>query len=341
MKKIIVTGGAGFIGSHTVVELDKAGYEPIIVDNFSNSEKSVLNGLKNILGKDVKTYAVDCNDRAAMEQLFQAEGEVSGAIHFAAFKAVGESVQKPLDYFQNNLGSTIVLMDLMLKYGAPHLVFSSSCTVYGQPETLPVTETSPILPAQSPYGATKQMCEEIIRQTISIGKKPLKAILLRYFNPVGAHPSAEIGELPRGVPSNLIPFITQSAAGLRPPITVFGNDYNTPDGTAIRDYIHVVDLAKAHVKSLALLEKQSDASFCDIFNLGTGQGNSVVEAIRAFEESTGVKAQYQFGPRRPGDVEQVYADVTKSRQELGWQTELSLADAMRDAWRWQQKLAQK
>jgi UDP-glucose 4-epimerase len=341
MKKIIVTGGAGFIGSHTVVELDKAGYEPIIVDNFSNSEKSVLNGLKNILGKDVKTYAVDCNDRAAMEQLFQAEGEVSGAIHFAAFKAVGESVQKPLDYFQNNLGSTIVLMDLMLKYGAPHLVFSSSCTVYGQPETLPVTETSPILPAQSPYGATKQMCEEIIRQTISTGKKPLKAILLRYFNPVGAHPSAEIGELPRGVPSNLIPFITQSAAGLRPPITVFGNDYNTPDGTAIRDYIHVVDLAKAHVKSLELLEKQSDTSFCDIFNLGTGQGNSVVEAIRAFEESTGVKAQYQFGPRRPGDVEQVYADVTKSRQELGWQTELSLADAMRDAWRWQQKLAQK
>ncbi len=341
MKKIIVTGGAGFIGSHTVVELYEAGYEPIIVDNFSNSEESVLTGLRNIIGKEVKLYAIDCNDTAAMENLFQTEGQIVGAIHFAAFKAVGESVQKPIEYFENNLGSTLVLMNLMLKYNAPHLVFSSSCTVYGQPEQLPVTENSPMLPAQSPYGASKQLCEEMIRQTVSIGNKPLKAISLRYFNPVGAHPSAEIGELPRGVPSNLVPFITQSAAGLRPPITVFGNDYQTPDGTAIRDYIHVVDLAKAHVKAMKLLENQIATSFYDIFNLGTGQGNSVLEAIDAFEKSTGVKVQYHFGPRRSGDIEQVYADVTKSSEELGWKTELSITDAMRDAWRWQQKLASK
>ncbi len=302
MKKIIVTGGAGFIGSHTVVELHEAGYEPIVVDNFHNSEKSVLEGLKRIIGKEVKSYAIDCADPAAMESLFASEGEISGAIHFAAYKAVGESVEKPLEYFRNNLDSTLVLMDAMLRYGAPHLVFSSSCTVYGQPEKLPVTETSPILPAQSPYGATKQICEEMMRQTIEIGRKPLRAIALRYFNPVGAHPSAEIGELPRGVPSNLIPFITQSAAGLRPPITIFGNDYNTPDGTCIRDFIHVVDLAKAHVKALELLEKQAEPAFYDIFNIGTGQGNTVLEAIKAFEEATGVPLQYKIGPRRAGDV---------------------------------------
>jgi len=341
MKKIIVTGGAGFIGSHTVVELHNAGYEPIIVDNFHNSQKSVLEGLKNITGKDIKTYAIDCNDRAAMQDMFTTEGQIAGAIHFAAFKAVGESVEKPLEYFGNNLGSTIVLMELMLQHNAPHLVFSSSCTVYGQPEKLPVTETSPILPAQSPYGSTKQMCEEIMRQTITGGLKPLKAIALRYFNPVGAHPSAQIGELPLGVPSNLVPFITQSAAGLRPPITVFGDDYNTPDGTCIRDYIHVVDLAKAHVKALELLEKTTETSFYDIFNIGTGQGNSVLEAIHAFEEATGVPLQYKVGPRRAGDIEQIYAEVTKSRDVLGWQSELSITDAMRDAWRWQQKLVEK
>ena len=338
MKKIIVTGGAGFIGSHTVVELYEAGYEPIIVDNFHNSEKSVLEGLKRIIGKEVKAYAVDCADAAAVENLFATEGPIAGAIHFAAYKAVGESVEKPLAYFRNNLDSTLVLMDAMLRHGAAHLVFSSSCTVYGQPEKLPVTEASPILPAQSPYGATKQICEEMMRQTIEISRKPLRAVALRYFNPVGAHPSAEIGELPRGVPSNLIPFITQSAAGLRPPITVFGNDYNTPDGTCIRDFIHVVDLAKAHVKALELLEKQAASSFYDLFNIGTGRGNTVLEAIKAFEQATGVPLKYQIGPRRAGDVEQVYADVTKSTDILGWKTELTLADALRDAWRWQQKL---
>ncbi len=340
MKKIIVTGGAGFIGSHTVVELCYAGYEPIIVDNFHNSEKSVLTGLENILGRKITTYVADCNDREAMEEVFVKEKTVVGAIHFAAYKAVGESVEKPLEYFQNNIGSTVVLMDLMLKHHAPYLVFSSSCTVYGQPEKLPVTENSPILPAQSPYGATKQMCEEIIHQTTVVGK-PLKAILLRYFNPIGAHPSAEIGELPRGVPSNLIPFITQSAAGLRPPVTVFGNDYHTSDGTCVRDYIHVVDLAKAHVKALKLLEQTPETTYYDVFNLGTGNGNSVLEAIQTFEKATGAKLEYKIGPRRAGDVEQVYADVTKSRDVLKWQTELSLEDAMRDAWRWQQKLIKK
>ncbi len=341
MKKIIVTGGAGFIGSHTVVELFGAGYEPIIVDNFSNSEKSMLDGLRNIIGKEVKTYAIDCTNEAALENLFQSEGEIAGAIHFAAYKAVGESVQKPLEYFQNNLGSTEVLMALMIRYQVPHLVFSSSCTVYGQPEMLPVTESTPFLPAQSPYGATKQMCEEMIRQTVSIGHKPLKAIALRYFNPVGAHPSAQIGELPRGVPSNLIPFITQSAAGLRPPITVFGNDYQTADGTCVRDFIHVVDLAKAHVKALQLLEKTPQESFYDVFNIGTGKGNTVLEAIQAFEQATSVKLQYAIGPRRAGDVEKIYAEVTKSTEVLGWKTELSLTDAMRDAWHWQQKLVGK
>ena len=337
MPKIIVTGGAGFIGSHTVVELHHAGYEPIVVDNFSNSEEKMIHGIERIIGKSVTVHAIDCNDRAAMEEVFAAHTDIFGAIHFAASKAVGESVQKPVEYFENNLGSLLILMEMMLKHNSPHLVFSSSCTVYGQPEKLPVTETSPILPAQSPYGATKQMCEQIIGQTTAVGK-PLKAIALRYFNPVGAHPSAEIGELPRGVPSNLIPFITQSAAGLRPPITIFGHDYATPDGTCVRDYIHVVDLAKAHVKALALLEKQPETTFYDIFNLGTGRGNTVLEVLQAFETATGVKAAYQFGPRRAGDIEQVYADVTKSSEKLGWRTELSLEQALADAWRWQQKV---
>ncbi|MDJ1482334.1 UDP-glucose 4-epimerase GalE [Cytophagaceae bacterium YF14B1] len=338
MKKILVTGGAGFIGSHTVVELYQSGYEPIIVDNFSNSEKSVLKGIEAIIGKAPKIYAVDCNDKLQMEEIFQQEKSIQGIIHFAAYKAVGESVEKPLEYFHNNLGSTQVLLELMLQYNTTQLVFSSSCTVYGQPEKLPVTEQTPFLPAQSPYGATKQMCEEILRQTVSIGHKSLKAISLRYFNPVGAHPSAQIGELPRGVPGNLVPFITQSAAGLRPPITVFGNDYNTPDGTCVRDFIHVVDLAKAHVKALQLLEKETSDSYYEVFNIGTGKGSTVLEAIHAFEEATGVKLQYKIGPRRSGDVEKIYAEVNKSSEVLNWHTELTLKEAMRDAWNWQKKL---
>lgn len=338
MKKILVTGGAGFIGSHTVVELYKSGYEPIIIDDFSNSEKSVLKGIEAIIGREPKVYVLDCNDKLVMEEVFQQEKTIQGVIHFAASKAVGESVEKPLEYFHNNLGSLQVLMELMLQYNTAQLVFSSSCTVYGQPEKLPVTEQTPFLPAQSPYGATKQMCEEILRQTIAIGHKPLKTISLRYFNPVGAHPSAQIGELPRGVPGNLIPFITQSAAGLRPPLTIFGDDYNTPDGTCVRDFIHVVDLAKAHVKALELLEKTDQVSYYDVFNIGTGNGSTVLEAIQAFEEATGVKLKYKIGPRRAGDVEKIYAEVHKSREVLGWKTELSLRDAMSDAWRWQQKL---
>jgi UDP-glucose 4-epimerase len=340
MKKIIVTGGAGFIGSHTVVELQAAGFTPVIVDNFSNSDRSVLEGLKKIIGSEPVCYAVDCNDYTAMEEVFRKEGDVQGAIHFAAYKAVGESVQKPIDYFRNNLNSLLVLMDLMVKYKAPNLVFSSSCTVYGQPEKLPVNEQSPILPAQSPYGSTKQICEEIIEQTTSV-KQPLKAISLRYFNPIGAHPSANIGEFPIGTPNNLVPFITQSAAGLRPPVTVFGNDYDTPDGSCVRDYIHVVDLAKAHVKALQLLDKTEGTTYYDVFNVGTGRGNTVLEVITAFEEATGKKLDYKIGPRRSGDVEKIYAEVDKSRNGLGWQAELSLQDGLRDSWRWQQKLTGK
>jgi len=340
MEKIIVTGGAGFIGSHAVVELHEAGFAPVIVDNFSNSDPKVLDGLREIMGVQPACYAIDSNDYAAFEEVFVKEGNIRGAIHFAAFKAVGESVQKPLAYFRNNLNSLITLMELMVKHGAPNLVFSSSCTVYGQPERLPVNEQSPMLPAQSPYGSTKQLCEEIIKQTTSVGQ-PLKAISLRYFNPIGAHPSAKIGELPLGTPNNLIPFITQSAAGLRPPITVFGNDYNTPDGTCIRDYIHVVDLAKAHVKALQLLNKVAGTTHYDVFNVGTGRGNTVLEVIEAFEAATGTKLEYKIGPRRPGDIEKIYAEVDKSRDGLGWQAELSLQDGLRDAWKWQQALLAK
>lgn len=320
-----------------MVELSAAGFEPVIVDNFSNSEEKVLEGLEKIMGKKPVCYPIDCNDYAALNDVFAREGQILGAIHFAAFKAVGESVQKPLAYYHNNLNSLLNLMQVMVAHQSPNLVFSSSCTVYGQPDTLPVSEQSPVLPAQSPYGSTKQLCEEIIQQTTSV-KQPLKAISLRYFNPIGAHPSGHIGELPLGVPSNLIPFITQSAAGLRPPVTIFGDDYNTSDGTCVRDYIHVVDLAKAHVKALQLLEQHQAGSYYDVFNIGTGRGQTVLEVIQAFEAATGTKLNYKIGPRRPGDVEKIYAEVNKSRDQLHWQTELSLQDALRDAWNWQQRL---
>lgn len=337
MRKIIVTGGAGFIGSHTVIALHQAGFQPIVVDNFSNSELSVVKGIEKILGTEVSCYQADCNDQRTMEAIFSHEGDVGGVIHFAASKAVGESVQKPIQYYQNNLGSLLVLMEMMTKYRVPGLVFSSSCTVYGQPERLPVNEQSPILPPQSPYGHTKQICEAIIEQTLLAGK-PLKAVALRYFNPIGAHPSGLIGELPIGAPANLIPFITQTAAGLREKITIFGNDYDTPDGTCVRDYIHVVDLAKAHVKALELLERTEQIPFYDVFNVGTGAGNTVLEVIQTFEAVTGVKVPYTLGPRRAGDIEKIYAEVDKSRDGLGWKAELSLKDALKDAWRWQQRL---
>ena len=334
--KILVTGGAGFIGSHTVISLANAGFEPVIIDDFSNSERSVLGGLKAILGHDVTCYSVDCNDAAAMEDIFQKESPI-GVIHFAAYKAVGESVAKPLKYYRNNLDSLLLLLELMPRHKVSNLVFSSSCTVYGQPEHLPVTEETPRLPAQSPYGNTKAIGEDIIRDAVR-AQIPVKAMALRYFNPIGAHPSAQIGELPLGVPANLVPFITQTAAGIRSSLTVYGDDYNTPDGTCIRDYIDVMDLADAHVQALRkLIEEKADASY-DVINIGTGRGETVLNVLKTFEQVTGVNVNYKVGPRRPGDVEQVYANVTKANQVLNWTASRSLAESLRDAWKWQQKI---
>ena len=336
----MVTGGAGFIGSHTVVELDHAGYKPIIVDNFQNSEKSVIRGLEHILEKKVTYYEVDCNDPDALRQVFAREQNIAGAIHFAADKAVGDSVAHPVKYYRNNIGSLITLLELMAEFGVHDLVFSSSCTVYGQPDTLPVTEQSPIQPAQSPYGNTKQICEEVIRDTVASGAT-LRALSLRYFNPIGAHPSSEIGELPLGVPSNLVPFIVQTAAGIREQMSIFGHDYRTADGTCVRDYIHVVDLAKAHVSALKVLADKDEDGFYDFVNLGTGKGATVLEVVRAFERVTGQKVNYRLTDRRPGDVEQIYASVDKAADMLEWKTERSLDEALRDAWNWQLKLSKK
>lgn len=334
--KILVTGGAGFIGSHTVVELINAGYEPIIIDNFNNSEKTVLKGLKKILKRPVKYYEKDCNDAKALEQICKKEN-IEGIIHFAAYKAVGESVEKPLKYYENNIGSTLKVLEVMLKLGIKNLVFSSSCTVYGQPDQIPVTEDTPRKPAASPYGNTKTICEDILRDTITAGN-PLKIIALRYFNPIGAHPSAQIGELPRGVPGNLVPFITQTAIGIRQKLTIFGNDYDTSDGTNVRDFIHVVDLAKAHVSALKLLSNQQN-NYYDVFNIGTGRGNTVLEIVKAFEKVNKVKLNYEIGPRRAGDVEKIYGSVEKSEKLMGWKTEKTLEDSVRDAWKWEKKIA--
>jgi UDP-glucose 4-epimerase len=334
MKKIIVTGGAGYIGSHTVVELYNNGFEPIIVDNFSNSDRSVLDGIQSILGIKVKLYEGDCTDKSFMRGVFRIEQPL-GAIHFAAYKAVGESVEKPLKYYHNNIESLVILLGCMQEFDCKNLVFSSSCTVYGTPDNLPVTEESPIKKAASPYGNTKQIAEQIISDTVQSSKE-ISAIALRYFNPVGAHPSSKIGELPIGVPNNLIPFVTQTAAGFRDELVIFGDDYDTPDGTNIRDYIHVVDLAIAHVKTLQYLEKSTDQF--DYINIGTGKGNSVLEIIETFKSVTGAALSYRIGDRRPGDVEQVYASVDKSKKLLNWETELSIEDALRDAWNWQKTL---
>lgn len=337
MKKVIVTGGAGFIGSHTCVELAAAGFDPVIVDDLRNSEERALDGIARIIGRMPATHRIDCCDAGAMERVFAVEGAIHGAIHFAADKAVGESVADPLKYYHNNIGSLALLLRLMKKHEVNRIVFSSSCTVYGQPERLPVTETAPDRNAMSPYGFTKIACEQMLRDTTA-SDPGLKAVLLRYFNPVGAHPSAHIGELPLGVPNNLVPFVTQTAAGLRKQLTVFGADYDTPDGSCIRDYIHVVDLAKAHVRALQWMEEPG-ATTCEVFNIGTGRGNSVFEVINAFTEVTGVPLPLVVGPRRAGDTTAVYADTTKSREVLRWTPQLSLGDALRDAWRWQQALA--
>lgn len=338
MDKILVTGGAGYIGSHTVVELDKAGYETIIVDNFSNSEHRAINGIEKIIGKKVKLYEGDCNDGSFMENLFRAEGNLVGCIHFAAFKAVGESVANPIKYYDNNIGSLVVLVNLLKKYNVPNLVFSSSCTIYGQPEELPVSESSPIKPAESPYGNTKQICEEILKDMHN-ANEAIKSLALRYFNPIGAHDSSLIGELPIGTPNNLVPFITQAAAGIRKQLTVFGNDYDTPDGSCVRDYIHVVDLAKAHVQAMKVLQENEELSYYDYINLGTGNGNSVLEVISTFEKATNESVPYEIGPRRSGDVEQVWANVEKAEKELKWKAQRNLETSLMDAWNWQKSLS--
>lgn len=335
MKNILVTGGAGFIGSHTVVELAEAGYRPIIIDNFSNSDKSVIGGLEKILGTPVKLYEGEYQDRKLVEKIFAKE-KIDGVIHFAAFKAVGESVEKPLAYFLNNVAGLVYLLEVMEDKNIPNLVFSSSCTVYGESDKLPLTEEVPVQPAVSPYGATKQMGEIIIKDTTKASKS-LRSLSLRYFNPVGAHPLALIGELPLGPPEVLVPRIAQTAAGWLPELSVFGSDYPTPDGTTIRDYIHIVDLAKAHVKALEYISKQKTGDY-DVFNIGTGKGNSTLEVIKTFEKVTGQKVPYKMGARRSGDIIVSYADASKAKRVLGWKSEKTLADALADTWRWQQTL---
>ncbi len=336
MSKILVTGGLGFIGSHTVVELINAGYEPVIVDNLSNSNPKILDQLNKILGFKPVFYKLDLCHEHDIAELVNQEPELAGIIHFAASKAVGESVEKPLMYYKNNFLSLINVLNAY-KGKKLNFVFSSSCTVYGQPDELPVTEKAPIKTATSPYGNTKQVSEEILKDVIASGSE-YNIISLRYFNPVGAHQSALIGELPIGVPQNLVPFITQTAIGKRQKLTVFGNDYNTPDGSNVRDYIHVVDLAKAHVAALKHMETAADFTGYDVFNIGAGKGSSVLEVIHAFEKTTGVKLNYEIGPRRPGDVEQVWGDVSKAAEKLQWKTGLDVDQMMLSAWNWEKYL---
>lgn len=333
-KKIIVTGGTGYIGSHTTVELLEDGFDVVIIDNLYNSEAEVADRIYQITGIRPGLAVFDICDADKLNTFLQKQENIEGIIHFAAYKAVGESVNKPLEYYRNNLLSLINLLEAMKSHGIPNLVFSSSCTVYGQPVKLPVTEDAPIQPAMSPYGNTKQVGEEIIRDTTAANEN-LKAIALRYFNPIGAHPSALIGELPRGVPENLVPYITQTAYGLRKELKVFGNDYNTPDGSCIRDYLHVVDLAKAHVTAVRRLVENRNKSNYEIFNLGTGKGVSVLEAIKSFERVTGISLNYQITGRRAGDIEKIWADPSLAKSELGWRTVSTLDESMKTAWEWE------
>jgi len=340
MAKILVTGGTGYIGSHTVVELQKEGFEVVIVDNLSNSNVEVLNGIEKITGIRPAFENIDCLDYVSMDRMFEKHNDIKAIIHFAASKAVGESVEKPLLYYRNNIVSLINLLQLMPIHKVKNFVFSSSCTVYGQPDVLPVTESAPIKPALSPYGNTKQISEEIIRDTIH-ANPCYQSIILRYFNPIGAHPSAEIGELPLGVPNNLLPFVTQTAMGLRKQLQVFGNDYNTPDGSCIRDYIHVVDLAKAHVIAVQRMLDKNLKKHVETFNLGTGRGLSVLEIIETFERVNGVKVPYRIVDRREGDIEKVWADPSYANNELGWTAKETVEETLRSAWAWEQNLAQR
>lgn len=337
LKKILVTGGAGYIGSHTVVELAAAGYDPVILDNFSNSRRFIIDRLNRLTARKNTVYEGDCTDCSFVKQVFKREKDISGVIHFVALKAVHESVQQPLYYYRNNLGSLLTILEIMAEYKVSSFVFSSSCTLYGNPDRLPVREDTVLKEAECPYGATKRMSERIIEDFIR-SLVPLRAISLRYFNPIGAHPSALLGELPLGIPKNLVPLLTQTAIGLRKVLTVYGDDYATVDGTCVRDYVHVLDLARAHVQSLSYLKDRTDKSFYDVFNIGTGHGNTVMEVIRTFERITGQKLNYKIGPRRPGDVDAIYANVDKANKVLPWKAKLSLENCLRDAWEWEKAL---
>lgn len=333
-KQILVTGGTGFIGSHTVVELQNSGYDVVIVDNLSNSKVEVLDQIEEITGIRPGFEQFDLTDKQKVKAFFEQYTKLEAIIHFAASKAVGESVEKPLMYYHNNLNSLMNIMECMNEFNVNNLVFSSSCTVYGQPDKLPVTEQTPRKEAESPYGNTKSICEDIIRDTVNANSK-LKGIALRYFNPIGAHETAKIGELPLGVPNNLIPFLTQTVAGIRNELSVFGNDYDTPDGSAIRDYIHVVDLAKAHVVAIERLLENKNQNGYEYFNVGTGNGVSVLEIIESFERATGEKVPHKIVERRPGDIEKIYADTTYANNELGWKAESTLDETLLSAWKWQ------
>ena len=339
MARILVTGGTGYIGSHTVVELMQKGYDVVIVDNLSNSNQAVLDGITAIVGSTPDFVLADCCDTAAMDALFAQYNDIEGVIHFAASKAVNESVEQPLKYYRNNVISLVTILEMMKKYSVKNIVFSSSCTVYGQPdaEHLPVDETAPIQKALSPYGNTKQINEEIICDQAHADSS-LHATILRYFNPIGAHPSAMIGELPNGVPQNLLPFVTQTAAGLRAELKVFGDDYNTPDGSCIRDYIYVVDLAKAHVKAVERMLAGLPTEQVEVFNLGTGRGLSVLEILRTFIQVTGVNIPYQIVGRREGDIEQVWAKPDKANTVLGWSADTPIEEVLLSAWKWEQKI---
>ncbi len=335
--KVLVTGGLGFIGSHTVVELQNEGYEVVIIDNCSNSSEEVLEGITKITGKTPLFEKIDLRDKPKVVDFFQRHQDIKGVIHFAASKAVGESVQIPLTYYENNIGTLVYLLQELQMKDDASFIFSSSCTVYGQADELPITESAPVKPAESPYGNTKQIGEEIIRDTCKVVPQ-LKAIALRYFNPIGAHESAEIGELPLGVPQNLVPFITQAGVGLRDQLAVFGDDYPTEDGTCVRDYIHVVDLAKAHVVALERLINNKNKENYEVFNIGTGTGSSVLQVINSFEKVSGEKLNYKIAPRREGDVTAAYADTTLANNELGWKATSSLDEAMETAWKWEKKV---
>lgn len=334
MKKILVTGGLGFIGSHTVVELQQAGYEVVIIDNLYNSKIEVLDSITSITGIKPSYFNIDLRDKIAVEDFFN-HNPIEGVIHFAASKAVGESVKNPLLYYENNISTLVYLLKEMKKHKLSNFIFSSSCTVYGQADELPITEDAPTKPAESPYGNTKQIGEEIIKETCKANN--FKAIALRYFNPIGAHETAFIGELPLGVPQNLIPFVTQTAAGIREELSVFGDDYPTKDGTAVRDYIHVVDLAKAHIAALERLLKNNNKKEFEVFNVGTGTGSSVLEVIQAFEKVAKTKLNYKIVGRREGDITAAYADTSLAKIELGWETEKTLEEALLAAWNWQLK----